>query len=117
MTLHIYGNAEFFAGDSRLPDPLRPDGQQFMVATSGRSTAISTKASARPTGSPEASSQRRTFAAYLDMLLAAGFTLSRIVEWGPSLDQGAERPDRAAERQRPMFLSVSARKTARTQKD
>jgi hypothetical protein len=42
------------------------------------------------------------------MLLHAGFTLSQIVEWGPTDAQIASRPVLADERQRPPFLLVAA---------
>jgi hypothetical protein len=51
-------------------------------------------------------------ATYLNMLLGFGFDIGRIVEWGPSLEQVAERPDFAPERERPPFLLLSARKRA-----
>ena len=47
---------------------------------------------------------------YVNMLLRAGFTLSRIEEWGPSDEQIAERPALAEERQRPPFLLIAARR-------
>lgn len=54
--------------------------------------------------------QHRTVATYVNMLLRAGFTLSRIEEWGPSDEQIAERPALAEERQRPPFLLIAARR-------
>jgi ubiquinone/menaquinone biosynthesis C-methylase UbiE len=56
--------------------------------------------------------QHRTMATYLNMLLGFGFDIGRIVEWGASLEQVAERPDFAPERERPPFLLLSARKRA-----
>ncbi|MEO9188981.1 MAG: methyltransferase domain-containing protein [Acetobacteraceae bacterium] len=47
--------------------------------------------------------QHRTVATYLNLLLRAGFTLSRVEEWGPTDAQIAERPLLADERQRPPF--------------
>lgn len=56
--------------------------------------------------------QHRTMATYLNMLLGLGFDIWQIVEWGPSLEQVAARPDFAPERERPPFLLLSARKRA-----
>lgn len=52
--------------------------------------------------------QHRTLATYIDMLLRLGFTLRRVEEWGPTDEQIAARPELAEERERPMFLLVSA---------
>ncbi|HEY4343671.1 MAG TPA: class I SAM-dependent methyltransferase [Parvibaculum sp.] len=52
--------------------------------------------------------QHRTIGTYINMLIACGFTLSHIEEWGPTDAELAARPDLAAERQRPTFLLVSA---------
>lgn len=52
----------------------------------------------------------RTIATYLNMLLAAGFTLTHVEEWGPTTEQIAANPDWADQRQRPPFLLVSARR-------
>ncbi len=54
--------------------------------------------------------QHRPLATYIDMLLQLGFVLCRIEEWGPTEAQIASRPELADERQRPMFLLVSARR-------
>ena len=54
--------------------------------------------------------QHRTMATYVNLLLRLGFTLSHIEEWGPTDDQIAARPPLEDERQRPMFLLVSARR-------
>jgi SAM-dependent methyltransferase len=54
--------------------------------------------------------QHRTLATYLNLLLQLGFALSHIEEWGPTDEQIAARPTLADERQRPMFLLVSARR-------
>jgi len=51
--------------------------------------------------------QHRTVATYLTALLGAGFTLTRIVEWGPDADQIAAEPSRAVERDRPPFLLMA----------
>lgn len=54
--------------------------------------------------------QYRTLGTLINMLIAAGFTLQHVEEWGPSRDQVAAHPEWADERERPMFLLVSARK-------
>jgi len=51
----------------------------------------------------------RTIGTTLNLLIAAGFTLEHVEEFGPSPDQIAARPELADERQRPMFLIVRAR--------
>ena len=56
--------------------------------------------------------QHRTMATYLNLLLELGFALRRIEEWGTSEEQIAAHPDWAAERERPMFLLVAARRQA-----
>ncbi len=52
----------------------------------------------------------RTIATYATTLLAAGFTLTALDEWGPSPDQIEANPAWAPERDRPPFLLVAARK-------
>ena len=54
--------------------------------------------------------QHRTMATYANLLLRLGFTLSHLEEWGPTDEQIAARPALDEERQRPMFLLVSARR-------
>ena len=54
--------------------------------------------------------QHRTIGTYLNLLLGAGFTLTHLEEWGPTDAQIATHPEWAAERQRPPFLLVSARR-------
>jgi SAM-dependent methyltransferase len=54
--------------------------------------------------------QHRTMATYVNLLLRLGFTPWHIEEWGPTDDQIAARPALEDERQRPMFLLVSARR-------
>jgi SAM-dependent methyltransferase len=51
--------------------------------------------------------QHRTIGTYVDLLVGAGFAVSRICEWGPSEKQVAEHPEWANERQRPPFLLVA----------
>lgn len=53
--------------------------------------------------------QHRTLAGYVNPLLAHGFRLSRLEEWGPSTEQLQDRPDLAGDRERPPFLLISAR--------
>jgi SAM-dependent methyltransferase len=52
--------------------------------------------------------QHRMIGTYVDLLLAAGFTLRRVVEWGPTEAQVAAMPSLAQERERPPFLFFSA---------
>jgi SAM-dependent methyltransferase len=50
----------------------------------------------------------RTVATYLNLLIAAGFSILKMEEWGPTDDQVAAHPEWACERERPPFLLVSA---------
>ena len=50
----------------------------------------------------------RTLGTTLNALIAAGFTLSHVEEWGPSPEQVAARPELAEERDRPMFALIAA---------
>lgn len=50
----------------------------------------------------------RTLATTLNLLIGAGFTIARVEEFGPSAEQIAAHPELAKERERPMFLLVSA---------
>ncbi len=52
--------------------------------------------------------QHRTIATYVNLLIAVGFTIARLEEWGPSRDQIASHPEWADERERPPFLLVAA---------
>ena len=54
--------------------------------------------------------QHRTLGTYLNLLLRLGFALLHVEEWGPTDEQIAAHPSWAKERQRPMFLLVSARR-------
>jgi trans-aconitate methyltransferase len=54
--------------------------------------------------------QHRTIETYLDLLSQAGFVLTRLQEWGPSLEQIAAHPEWTMERQRPPFLLLAARR-------
>lgn len=53
--------------------------------------------------------QHRTLATYLNLLTNNGLSLTQIKEWGPTDAQIAAKPAWAVERERPMFLLVSAR--------
>ncbi|WP_153100297.1 class I SAM-dependent methyltransferase [Paraburkholderia hayleyella] len=52
----------------------------------------------------------RTIGTLLNHLIDAGFTLTRIHEWGPTEAQLTARPELAEECERPMMLLVSARR-------
>ena len=54
--------------------------------------------------------QHRTIATYLNHLIASGFTLDHIEEWGPTDAQIAAHPAWKVERDRPPFLLVAARR-------
>lgn len=55
--------------------------------------------------------QHRTIGTYLQLLLAAGFVLTHLEEWGPSPGQVNEHPEWARERERPPFLLIACRKS------
>jgi SAM-dependent methyltransferase len=52
--------------------------------------------------------QHRTLATYLNLLIAAGFTVRRVEEWGPSRAEIAVHPEWKIDHRRPSFLLVSA---------
>jgi len=52
--------------------------------------------------------QHRTLGTLLNALIASGFTLRHIEDWGPSGEQVAKHPELEEERQRPMLLLVAA---------
>jgi SAM-dependent methyltransferase len=54
--------------------------------------------------------QHRTLGTQINLLLGAGFSMSHLQEWGPTNEQIRAQPQLAEERQRPMFLLVSARR-------
>jgi ubiquinone/menaquinone biosynthesis C-methylase UbiE len=54
--------------------------------------------------------QHRALATYLNRLIGSGFTLEYIEEWGPTDAQIAAHPEWKAERDRPPFLLVAARR-------
>jgi len=54
----------------------------------------------------------RTLGSYVSSLLANGFTLFALVEWGPTQEQIAQHPEWADELHRPPFLLVGAQVNA-----
>ena len=52
--------------------------------------------------------QHRMLGTYFEMLRAAGFTVTHLVDWGPTWEQVAARPDWATELERPQFLLMAA---------
>ena len=54
--------------------------------------------------------QHRKLATTVNTLIDAGFELRRIDEWSPTDEQIAHQPDLAEDRERPIFLIVSARR-------
>jgi SAM-dependent methyltransferase len=54
--------------------------------------------------------QHRTLGGYLNPLIAVGFAILHVEDWGPTEAQIAARPSLAEERDRPMFLLVAARR-------
>jgi len=55
--------------------------------------------------------QHRTLGTLLNRLILTGFTIAHVEEWGPSNEQVAAHPELAEERERPMILLVSARRS------
>ncbi|MGH7022069.1 MAG: class I SAM-dependent methyltransferase [Caulobacteraceae bacterium] len=53
----------------------------------------------------------RSLATWINMLVELGFSLRRLEEWGVTDEQIAARPELAVERERPMFLLLSATRT------
>ncbi len=54
--------------------------------------------------------QHRTLGTTLNLLIRNGFAIAHVEEWGPSDAQVAANPDWAEERERPMFVLISARR-------
>ena len=52
--------------------------------------------------------QHRTLATYLNLLIAAGFTVRQVEEWGPTREEIAAHPEWKIDHRRPSFLLVSA---------
>ena len=57
---------------------------------------------------PGVRKQHRTFGTWINSLIDAGFTVQRVVDWRPTLEQIAAQPDLEEEVDRPMFLLVAA---------
>ena len=57
---------------------------------------------------PGVCKQHRTFGTWINSLVDAGFTVERVIDWCPSEEQTAARPDLADELDRPMFLIIAA---------
>ena len=51
--------------------------------------------------------QHRMIGTYVGLLLRAGFAISHLEEWGPSLEQVAAQPEWLRERERPCFLLLA----------
>ena len=54
--------------------------------------------------------QHRTLGTQINLLIAAGFAVEHVEEWCPTAAQIAARPALAAERHRPMFYLLKARR-------
>ena len=54
--------------------------------------------------------QHRTVGTLLNSLIAAGFTLRHLDEWGPSDAEVAAQPALAEERERPMMMLVAVQR-------
>jgi SAM-dependent methyltransferase len=52
--------------------------------------------------------QHRTLATYLNLVIAAGFSVRRVEEWGPTREEIAAHPEWMIDHRRPSFLLVSA---------
>ncbi len=52
--------------------------------------------------------EHRTVATYVNSVVAAGFTLDRIEDWGPTAAEVEEKPELADDRHRPWFLLIGA---------
>ncbi|MEO5723528.1 MAG: methyltransferase domain-containing protein, partial [Ilumatobacteraceae bacterium] len=52
--------------------------------------------------------QHRTVATYVNAVIDVGFTLNRIIEWGPTAQEVEARPELADDRHRPWFLLLQA---------
>lgn len=53
--------------------------------------------------------QHRLIATYVNLLIERGFTITHLNEWGPTEAQISAQPELAEERERPMFVLISAR--------
>ncbi len=54
--------------------------------------------------------QHRKLATWINALIATGFVIEHVDEWGPSAEQIAANPGLAEEKERPMLFLLSARK-------
>jgi SAM-dependent methyltransferase len=52
--------------------------------------------------------QHRTLGTWINSLIDAGFSIKRVIDWRPSPEQIAARPQLADEVERPMFLVIAA---------
>ena len=57
---------------------------------------------------PGVRKQHRKFGTWINSLVDAGFTVERVIDWCPSEEQIAARPDLADELARPMLLIIAA---------
>lgn len=56
--------------------------------------------------------QHRTLGCWINTLIASGFVIQHLNEWGPTERQGAAQPALAEERERPMLFLLAAQKPA-----
>jgi hypothetical protein len=54
--------------------------------------------------------QHRTIGTLLNMLIAVGFSIRHVNEWGPSNAEVAAQPALAEERERPMMMLVGVQR-------
>ena len=54
--------------------------------------------------------QHRTLASWINALIAAGFVIEHLNEWGPTAEQIAANPALNEEKERPMIFILRARK-------
>ncbi len=54
--------------------------------------------------------QHRKLSSWINALIAAGFVLEQLDEWGPSAEQIAQQPALDEEKERPMIFLLRARK-------
>ncbi|MNH35182.1 hypothetical protein D3C79_958460 [compost metagenome] len=55
----------------------------------------------------------RTLGTHLNALIAAGFAIRHVEDWGPTAEQIAANPALAEEAERPMLLLVAVQKPLR----
>ncbi len=96
---------------SSPPRRIRP-GRTPTAANDGRSTVMRSRVKRVTNWLVEGVvKQHRTLATYFNSLIEAGFAIRHVEEWSPTDAQIAARPSLAEERDRPMFLLVSARRS------